>query len=164
MQLKHVATIGAAYGLTGETLLFSYVEEYSSLKKYSPLQDNNGKHYNISTIRKSGKKIIARFEEIKSRTEAEQLRNTLLLAEREKLPSLAKDEFFSHDLIGFTVILENKAKYGTISNFYNFGAGNIVEINLNDSQKTVLLPFEDQYFPIIIPDNKTVTIMSPDII
>ena len=163
MGLEQVAVITSAHGLNGEIYLISYVSDYLSLKYYSPLTDKE-KEYYITSIRPHGKKIIAKIKNINSRTEAELLKNTPLFTDKSKFPSLNSEEFFSNDLKNMKVILEDETEYGTIKDCYNFGAGEIVEITLRDSSKTILLPFNKDCFPTINKANKIATLILPKII
>lgn len=161
--LKKVASITTAHGLLGCVRLRCFLDSYLSLLECSPLTDGSV-DYHIDGIKLCGKKIIAKISHINSRSEAELSRNIDLLTNKDKLPILEEGEYFANDLINMQVILQDNTNYGVIKQFYNFGAGEIVEITLQNSTKTSLLPFNKAYFPLINKDNSTATLVLPDII
>lgn len=50
-------------------------------------------------------------------------------------------------LIGIPVILENGSPYGRITAAYNFGAGDVVDIE-KTNKKTEMLPLKDEFLKI----------------
>lgn len=149
MLLERVASIVSAHGLAGELSLISYVANYSSLKEYSPLTDKTV-DFNIINIRSVGGRVIAKIEHVNSRTEAEHVVGVDLFTERNKFPQLDFDDFFLHDLINISLVLEDGQEYGVIVGCYNFGAGELVEVRLKDEMaQTIFLPFNKQHFPLI---------------
>jgi 16S rRNA processing protein RimM len=72
--------------------------------------------------------IIAHIKGFEDRTVAEVLRGTELFIERNSLPETKDGEYYQSDLIGFTVIRDNK-KIGVVEGFQNYGAGDIIELD-----------------------------------
>ena len=93
--------------------------------------------------------IIAKVDTVSDRNGAETLRGTELFILRSDLPALKSGEFYQCDLIGFSVIRNNKI-IGTIVGFQNFGAGDIIELNNNEMVSFVGASVDT--------DNKTVTV------
>ena len=84
---------------------------------------------------------------VDDRTKAETLIGTELYAERTALPELnTEDVFYETDLIGLKVLDEEKNEIAKIIGFYNFGAGEILEIKLKNG-RAEMLPFNKSYVP-----------------
>ena len=61
-----------------------------------------------------------------------------------------KDEetYYEADLVGLEVYDESKNKVAKVSGFYNFGAGDILEIKLLNNRQE-MIPFNKSYVPTI---------------
>ncbi len=162
MPNKEAGIIIAAHGLKGHIKIKCFLEDYNSLHDYSPIVIEE-KPYHLDNIRDCGKSIIAKFQEINSRDQAESLIKLPLLIDTKKLPKLNSDEYYCSDLINIPVLLTDKTKYGTIINVYNFGAGEIVEIAIDQSKDTIMLPFNTECFPSIDLDKFEATVNLPEI-
>ena len=64
------------------------------------------------------------------------------------LPDLKEDEFYHTDLIGLEVKNSNGDTIGEVNAMYNFGAGDIIELKLNEGSLE-MLPFTKDYVPTI---------------
>ncbi|MBQ4875418.1 MAG: 16S rRNA processing protein RimM [Rickettsiaceae bacterium H1] len=163
MRLKEVALITSPRGLKGEISLVCYLSDYLSLKNYSPLTDKENEYW-ITSVNMLGKRLIAKVKNIDSRTEAEKLRGRVLFADSVKFPVLDSDEFFPDDLLNMKIKLKDGKDYGIIKQCYNFGAGEIIEITLHDSCKTIMLPFDKNYFPNLDKSSKIAVLNLPETI
>ena len=86
---------------------------------------------------------------IEDRTKAEALIGTELYAPRGVLPELKSEEvYYETDLVGLKVLDEQKRVVAKVVGFYNFGAGDILEIKLT-SGRSEMLPFNKGYVPEI---------------
>ena len=84
---------------------------------------------------------MARFEGVSDRSAAESLRGSLLEIDRDALPPLAEDEYYHADLIGLTCVDVGSQPVGTVIAVENFGASDLLEIELPDGKKS-LIPFK----------------------
>lgn len=142
--------IVGAQGLKGEVKIKSFTEFEEDIGEYSPLEDQNGKEFDIEVLRVVKGTVIAKIDGITDRTGAESLVGTELYADKDLLPELEDDEFYHNDLIGLIVKLKlDNSEVGTVAGLYNFGAGDILEIKLKGSTKTEMIPFTDAYVPEI---------------
>ena len=71
---------------------------------------------------------------------------------------LDENEYYYNDLIGMNVCDQNDNIYGTITALHNFGAGDIVEIQLHNSHHKVMHSFKNVTFPKVDIYNKVITI------
>ncbi|MGH6961957.1 MAG: ribosome maturation factor RimM, partial [Dongiaceae bacterium] len=92
--------------------------------------------------------VIARVAGVADRAAAEGLRGLKLYVARTALPAPADGEFYRADLIGLSAELADGARYGRVADVQNWGAGDVLEIELPDG-RTELLPFTRTVVPQI---------------
>ena len=63
--------------------------------------------------------------------------------------SRTRDEFYHADLVGLAVVDRAGRQLGSVVAIHNFGAGDLIELRLNTSDKTELVPFDDATVPEI---------------
>jgi 16S rRNA processing protein RimM len=122
-----LAAVAGAHGVTGEVRLKLFAESADSLKRH---QSYNNGTLTLKSLRPTKDGAIARFIEITDRNMAEKLRSTLLTVPREALPALDEGEYYFADLLGLPCISTEGADLGTCIAVENFGAGDVLEIQL----------------------------------
>ncbi|WP_034460152.1 ribosome maturation factor RimM [Bartonella koehlerae] len=136
-----LAIIGMPHGIKGDVLLKILSAEPQRLKTYGILYDDMGHPYEILTLRIQKKNAIVHFKGVEDRNAAKVLRGIHLYVARDQLlDDLTEDEFYQVDLIGLRVQDCAGQILGNVSGFFNFGAGDLLEMRLNTG-KTVLIPF-----------------------
>jgi 16S rRNA processing protein RimM len=138
-----VAQIGAPHGVRGEVRLWSFTEDPAAVVRYGPLETEDGsQRFEIEHLRPAKRFFVARLRGIADRDAAERLNNLALYVAREKLPPPDDGETFYHaDLIGLAAYDRQGAPFGTVLAVHNFGAGDLLEIQLAGQTGTVMLPF-----------------------
>jgi len=123
-----IGVIKSAHGVKGEVKLKSFTDNPIDIFALSFLCDEKGKQYTI--VRKGTQKelFIATIDGVSDRNQAEELKHTQLYTLREDLPELETDEFYTDDLIGLPVVLENGEKFGKVISVDNFGASDLLKI------------------------------------
>jgi 16S rRNA processing protein RimM len=141
-----LAAITGAHGVAGEVRLKLLGEGIEALRQHASFNDGALTLEKLRPDNKGG--AIARFAQVRGRTEAEKLRGTVLSVPREALPGLAEDEYYHADLIGLGVETDAGERLGTLIAVHNFGATDIVEIALDPppekGQKTLMVPMTRQ--------------------
>lgn len=144
-----LAIIGAAHGIKGDVWIKVLTDEPKRLKAYGALYDEIGRSYEIVTLRVQNNGVVVRFKGVEGRSAVEALKGIHLYVERDQLADdLDEDEFYQIDLIGLRVYDCADQILGEVNGFFNFGAGDLLEIRL-DTQKTVLIPFSKAAVPKI---------------
>ena len=155
--------IGRAQGLRGEVRLTSFTQNPLAVASYGPLESADGKRQFVLehvSLRKDV--IVARIAGVSDRTAAEALVHQELWIERDKLNIAAdEDEFLHADLIGCDVVTMDGDVLGKVFDLPNYGAGDLVEITLEGSAKTALLPFTKACVPHIDIAARHVTVVLP---
>jgi len=142
--------IGAPHGVRGEVRLRSFTAEPEAIAAYGPLQTEDGRAIAIESLRSAKDHFVAALSGIHDRDAAAQLANAKLYVPRERLPQLADpEEFYHSDLIGLAVVDRAGQRLGNVVAIHNFGAGDLLEVRLDASNKTELLPFNDTTVPNI---------------
>jgi len=142
--------IGAAHGVRGEVRLRSFTAEPAAIANYGPLETEDGRVFEIKSMRPAKDHFVARLAGIADRDAAERLANTKLYVPRERLPAPdAADEYYHADLVGLSVVDRAGQKLGTVIAVHNFGAGDLIEVKPDAGGKTELLPFDAATVPEI---------------
>lgn len=145
-----VGTLGGAFGVAGEVRLKSFCADPEAIGDYAPLTTEDGKVFPLLVLTgqlKGG--FTARIHGIKTKEEADALRNVSLYAERSSLPNLPDDEYYYTDLEGLEVLDTGSRKLGTVKSVVNHGAGDLLEILPAGQSETILLPFTQANVPTV---------------
>lgn len=148
-----VAVIKSSHGIQGHVLIKSFTDPFDKIARID-LLNAQGQNINIRIIKRNSRgELICKFNEVSTRNEAENLKNYQIFCNRDNLlKPLAEDEFYITELKDLPVLNEKLEQIGFVKNIFNFGAGDIIEIEFLN-QKTELLPFTKQFFPIITKDH-----------
>ena len=143
-----LAAISGAHGVTGEVRLKLFAADVDSIKRYKSF--NNGA-LTLKSLRPTKDGAIARFVEVNDRNMAEKLRSTLLTVPRDALPALGEGEYYFADLLGLPCVSTEGADLGSCVAVENFGAGDVLEIQLPPEDgrpgKKFMVPMNAQAVP-----------------
>ncbi|MGE0829018.1 MAG: ribosome maturation factor RimM [Hyphomonadaceae bacterium] len=157
-----IGAIEGAFGVQGEVRVKSFTAAPESIAAYGPLHDERGA---LVLTPKSWREIkgglAIRAPEIKTREQAEALRNTGLYVARAQLPPAEDDEFYHVDLIGCAAFDAAGAEIGRVQAVHDFGAGEMVEIRA-DGKETLFIPFTKTAVPQIDIAGRRITIIPPE--
>ena len=134
-----LAAVAGAHGVKGELRLKLFSDGVESLAHHSHLFVG-GRELALRDIKDGGKTAIARFEGVSDRAAAEALRGELVEIDRDALPPLEEGEYYHADLIGLPCVDENGAALGVVVAVENFGAGDLLEVERPNRQRS-LIPF-----------------------
>jgi len=142
--------IGAAHGVRGEVRLRSFTAEPAAIGNYGPLETEDGRVFEIESLRPAKDHFVATLAGIGDRNAAEALANIRLYVPRERLPEPEQaDEFYFADLVGLTVVNRAGQQLGTVVAVHNFGAGDLIEVRPDAGGDTELVPFDAATVPEI---------------
>jgi 16S rRNA processing protein RimM len=154
-----VGQIGAPHGVRGEVRLHSFTAEPTAIASYGPLETEDGRVFEIESLRPAKHAFVAKLSGIADRDSAERLANTKLYVSRERLPEPAEvDEFYHADLIGLRAVDYAGRERGTVVAVHNFGAGDLIELKPADGAQTELLPFDSVTVPEVNVRGGTIVI------
>jgi 16S rRNA processing protein RimM len=156
-----VAQIGAPHGVRGEVRLWVFTEDPSAIAEYGPLQSEDGRRFEIASLRPAKDHFVVRLKGVADRNAAETLTNVKLYVDRDRLPAAEDDDTFYHaDLIGLAAVTPGGETLGSVVAVHNFGAGDLLELKPAGG-KTVLIPFTAACVPQVDLAGKRVVVDPP---
>jgi 16S rRNA processing protein RimM len=140
-----------AHGVRGEVKLESFTEYADEIAAYGDLYDETGtRPFPLAEMRAGPKGILARFAGVTDRNAAEDLRGVRLYVPRSRLPRLREeDAYYQADLIGLAAELGDGSALGRVRAVQNFGAGDLLEIDVPGRKNTLLVPFTRAVVPTV---------------
>ena len=127
-----LAVIIGAHGIKGEVRLKLFTDDVKNLKRHASY---DGGKLTLKSVRPNKDGAIAAFDQITDRNAAEAARGIELTISRADLPPLAEGEYYYSDLVGLPCISSNGDDLGRCVAVYNFGAGDVLEIQKPDDKK-----------------------------
>ena len=158
-RLVKMGVITAAHGIGGLVKIKSFTANPTDINKYGTVYNHDqSKQFDIKITSQNDTVLLARVNGISDRNTAETIIGSELYIEKKNFPVLDENEYYYNDLIGMNVCDQNDNIYGTITALHNFGAGDIVEIQLHNSHHKVMHSFKNATFPKVDIHNKVITI------
>lgn len=104
---------------------------------------------------------VVKLANVNFRDQSEALKGTKLLVRSNDRPTLAEGEYYLSDLIGVTVVdHQTQAVVGSVVSLASAG-NDLLEIQLDNTTKTILLPFVSDLVPIVDIATKRIEITPP---
>ena len=170
MQLDETYQLGyiiKTHGLRGYVVAHFDVDDtkaYSKLKTvYLTLAGAPTKlveHHVEKVQPQTGSKVLLKLRGIERIEEAEPLRGSQLHLPLTQLPELEDDQFYFHDVIGFTVVDENLGVLGTVENFYELPQQDMLAMRYQGQE--VLIPVVDELVSHASQEKKEIYVNLPD--
>lgn len=136
-----IGKIVNAHGIRGDVKIKSFTVNPSDVCTYSPILKSDGSELKIK-VRSTGTSdiVIASIDGVNDRTTAETYKGCELYTPKSAILD-DESEILLSELVGWDV--KNTANHvlGHIVNIYNFGAGDILEIQLSDSGKMAMMSY-----------------------
>ena len=131
-----VGAIVGSHGLNGYVKIKSFMVVPEDIVAYGPLTDKQGKRsFNLELISSNKKGFVAKISGVNDRNTSDAMRGIELYLSRDLLPDLEGNEFYYSDLIGLRVEKPSGEMIGIIGMIDNYGAGEIIEVDLVDGGK-----------------------------
>lgn len=113
----------------------------------------------IQSARHQGPILILHFREFENRTQVEPIVDSTLFAAVADLKPPEEGEYWVDDLIGLSVLdAETNRVRGKVKDILSSGGTDFLEIQLEGSAETAVIPFNEHFFPTVDLENKTVTV------
>jgi 16S rRNA processing protein RimM len=143
-------------------MLRSYASRPAAIASYGPLTDEAAtRTFDITSLRKAGKGLIAQLDGVDDRTSAEALSGTGLYVARERLRPAGENEWYIADLMGLKAVTTGGAAIGSVVAVPNYGAGDLLEIAPAAGGETLLIPFADPFVAEVDPAKGYVVVEMP---
>ncbi|UYZ63199.1 ribosome maturation factor RimM [Hymenobacter weizhouensis] len=144
-----LGSIGKTHGLKGFVVAFMDVDDldaYRSLKSvYVELPAAPGKLqlYSIDKLQpQTEERALLKLTGVDTIEAAELLRNAKLWRPLAELPALEEDQFYFHDVIGYTVVDEALGELGVVETFYEMPQQDLMGMRYQGRE--VLVPVVDE--------------------
>lgn len=144
-----VGVVGAPHGVRGEVRIKSETADPLDIAAYGPVRTESGRTLTIRSVRPGKGVVVATFEGIDDRDAVAALKNQRLYIDRDRLPAPDEDEWYYADLIGLSAADTDGAEVGTVLAVQDFGGGELLEIALEGSRRTIFVPFTRAAVPEI---------------
>ncbi len=157
-----VGRFGAPHGVRGEIRVKSFTADPLAIARYGDLCNrNNPRRFRFLNARYiKDDMLVARISGIDNRDSAETLVNKDIFVNRSQLPPPEQDEFYLTDLIGLEARLKNGEHFGRVLNVVNFGAGDILEIDVG-AVESRMVPFSKAAVPEVEIAAKYIVVEPP---
>ena len=147
-------------GLKGEVKVNSFTDDntkFERIPKVFVKQKDSMKEYEIEKVGYNKNQVIIKFKEINTIEEAEKLRNSYIVVDRDILGELPEGVYYIADLIGLDVYTEDNEYIGKVDDIYNTGSNDIYVIK-DEMGKQKLLPGIDEVIKKVDLDNNRIIV------
>lgn len=114
----------------------------------------------ISSFQLSGTKGILLLKDINSIQESTELNSCSLFLPIERLPKLADNQFYYHEVIGYKIVDNLHGTLGVIENIFNVGKQDL--ISMKYKEKEVLIPISNNIVNLADHKKREVQVSLPD--
>lgn len=135
----------------------NYIERFEELEKIYIKKKNETVEMYIEEIKYQKNMVLVKFKGIERIEEAELLKNSIVLIDRENSIELEEGEYFIVDLIGLDVYTDESKLLGKLDDIYNTGSNDIYVVK-DELGKQLLLPALKEVIKDIDLDNKKMTV------
>lgn len=153
-----LGVIIGVHGIKGLVRIKSYTQTDSDIASYGHLEDAAGNKLDLTIKGRAKSALLAEIKGVKDRTDAEKLKGTKLFISRNALPAPDDGEFYHADLIGLSVYNQKEVFIGTVNGVHDFGAGELLDVELDGSDKSTLIPFTKECVPVVDLDARKLII------
>ncbi len=160
-RLVKVGQIVAPHGIKGMVKINTSLGNPRALTQYGSIYTQTGQSMAVRIVSVKGEQVIAALDGISDRNAAENMRGTQLFINRDNLPPTQEKQYYYCDLMGLTVMDENKTVIGMVKSVENYGASDILVIETKTGAD-ILVAFTNETVPTVDLANKTITVIIPD--
>ena len=133
------------------------IERFSNLEKIYIKNKSGQTEYKIQEVKYHKNMVLIKFEGIENPEQADLLRNSYLIVDRETEEPLEPGRYYIVDMIGLDVFTDENEYLGKLEDIYNTGSSDIYVVK-NELGKQVLLPAIEDVIKNIDMDNKKVIV------
>lgn len=133
-------------GLKGEVKVNSFTDDNTKFERIPNVfikQKGNLKEYTIESVGYNKNQVIIKFKGVDTVEEAEKLRNSYIVVDREIFGELPEGVYYIADLLGLDVYTEDGAHIGKVDDIFSTGANDVYVVK-DELGKQKLLPGIDE--------------------
>lgn len=134
------------HGVKGQVIaLFDvdYPEDYEELESVFLLIGGKLIPFFIERIEpQANAKFIIKFEDLNTLPEAEKLKSAALYLPLSELPELDENQFYYHDIVGYTIVDEVSGELGTVTEVVEMPHHDLISMRYQNQD--ILIPIADE--------------------
>ncbi len=158
-----LGVIVGAHGIRGGVRIKPFTARPRDVAAYGPVTDASGRRrFRLKVTGERGGVVLGQIEGVADRDAAEALRGVRLYVPRAALPAPEEEEYYHADLIGLPVDLEDGSRFGTVRALYDFGAGDVIEVQPAAGGMPLVLPFTREYVPVVDLAGRRIVVAPPE--
>ena len=138
-------------GLKGEVKVNSFTDDNTKFERIPKVfikRKENLAEYEIEKVGYNKNQVIIKFKNIDTVEEAEKLRNSYIVVDREIFGELPEGVYYIADLIGLDVFTESNEYLGKVDDIFSTGSNDVYVVK-DDLGKQKLLPGIDEVIKVI---------------
>ncbi|MDF7813413.1 ribosome maturation factor RimM [Hymenobacter sp. YC55] len=162
-----LGSIGKPHGLKGFVMAFLDVDDLDAYRKVKsvllemPTAPGKLTAYDVEKLQPQAEnRVLLKLKGIERIEDAEPLRNAKLYRPLEALPQLEEDQFYFHDVIGFTVVDEQLGELGVVETFYELPQQDLLAMRYKGQE--VLIPVVDELISRADQEGKKLYVQLPE--
>lgn len=132
------------HGIQGELIMDILTDFPERLRPNRPvfLGEEHAPHH-LGTVRLANKVMLVSIKGYTNPEEAARFRNTYVYVRSDNLPRLPEDAYYYHELIGMTIVDENKQILGELESIIETGANDVYVVRKPDGSELLLPAIAD---------------------
>lgn len=146
-------------GLKGEVKVNSFTDDNTKFERIPKVfikQKQNLVEYEIEDVGYSKNQVILKFKNIDTVEEAEKLRNSYIVVDREIFGELPEGVYYIADLIGLDVYTENNEYLGKVDDIFNTGSNDVYVVKAENGMQKLLPGIDEVIKKIDLESNKII--------
>jgi 16S rRNA processing protein RimM len=162
-----LGSIGKPHGLKGFVVAFLDVDDLQAYRRLKsvllemPTAPGKLVSYDVEKLQpQANERALLKLKGIDRIEEAEPLRNAKLYRPLQELPALAADQFYFHDVIGYTVLDAKLGTLGVVETFYELPQQDVLAMRYQGQE--VLIPVVDELVSHADQATKTLHVTLPE--
>jgi 16S rRNA processing protein RimM len=151
------------HGLKGEVSVLldvDFPEDYKEMESVFLDIDQKLVPFFISAISINRDKAVIKFEDITTPEQAMSLKGRELYLPESTLPEMEADQFYFHEVIGYSVTDQTSGRLGVITNVYESGKQDLLAVDHQGIE--ILIPLIDEIVLEVNRENKEVLVNLPE--
>lgn len=159
----YVGRIVKTHGLKGEVTLRIDNEQFDEIEELNyfllDVKDTLIPFFVEDIVYHSNKAFVL-FQDLKTMEAASQLVGTSVYLPLDLLPEKEGNDFYSHEVVGFTVFDEERGELGTVQEIIEYPTQSLIQIVIDG--KEVLIPIHGDIIKDVDREGKKIYIIAPN--
>lgn len=146
-------------GLKGEVKVNSFTDDNTKFERIPKVfikQKQNLTEYEIENVGYSKNQVILKFKNIDTVEEAERLRNSYIVVDREIFGELPEGVYYIADLIGLDVYTESNEYLGKVDDIFNTGSNDVYVVKAENGMQKLLPGIDEVIKKIDLESNRII--------